>query len=247
REARAVDEDPPGDALAVAVVVSRGSGVLAEVRRLDAVGTTTVRTEVRAGARRVAERPLSPGPAVVLTLGDEVHLLVADLAHVTDPEASGLRVEPEAERVAESPRPDLGPRRAGHIARVRRAAGAAGAGRHLRPRRRERIVGRDAAVEVDAQHLAVGGGEAGPDVVGDGSPGRKAGVGPGVTDADVELPVRADGQSATVVVRGSLEVLEQDQDASLRRTAVLTGAGQKVVRAEDDAEHAVLVGRARPI
>src|SRR5262249_45656640 len=133
REARAVDKDAPGDAMADAVVVSSGSGVLAEVRRLEAVGITTVSIEDRAVARRQAEHSLSPAPAIVLTIGDEVDLLVADLAHVADPEPSGLRVEPEAERVAESPRPDLGPRRAGHIVRVRRAAGAAGAGRHLRP------------------------------------------------------------------------------------------------------------------
>src|SRR5262249_34481780 len=130
-KARAVHEDAAGDALTVAVVVPRGAGVLAEVRRVHASGATAVRAEVGALARRAPRRALAPRPAIVLTLGDEVHLLVADLAHVADPEAAGLSVEPEPERVTKSPGPDLGPGRTGDVVRIRRAPRAAIACRHL--------------------------------------------------------------------------------------------------------------------
>ena len=161
REARAVDEDAAGDALAVAVVVPRPRR---RARRSTSGSTqsrpSAVGSQVVASGDRVAERALAPGPAVVLPLGDEVHLLVADLAHVPDPEPAGLGVEPEPEGVAESPGPDLGARRAGDVARD--PARCPGSRRRPEPGFPARRAGcrRDGPVEVDAQHLPVRGGEA---------------------------------------------------------------------------------------
>src|SRR5205085_2126949 len=154
-----------------------------------------IRSQRGAGAHRVADSALAPRPTVVLPAPDEIDLLVGDFAHVAHPEKARLRVERKAPGVAKPPRPDLRARHSRHrrAPGIRDAgSGVAGADAHAL----ERIVGRDAAIEVDAEDLAVGGGEAGAGVVADAAVGRRRRlprVAARVACADVKLAVGTDG------------------------------------------------------
>src|SRR6185436_11559605 len=71
----------------------------------------------------------------------------------------------------------------------------------------ERVVGGNGAVEVDAEDFSVRVREAAREHV----RGAAAGVvAAGVSDADVELAVGADGEAAAVVVRRAAQVLHED-------------------------------------
>src|SRR5439155_11023140 len=102
REAPAAIAVAPGDR----AVVVRQVVVLEDGQRQRAV--------VTAARRVVAEGPLHAAPAVVLASRArgrlEVHLLPLVLTDVGDEEIPELPVEAEAPRVAETERPDLGPR-----------------------------------------------------------------------------------------------------------------------------------------
>ena len=179
------------------------------------VGAVPMRTCL-ARAARIAVRALAPRPAVVPAGLDDAHLLVGDLADVADPDLPGPRVGPETQRVPEAPREDLRPRRAerpGSISDRHESPHAV-----TLPRADERVRLRDAAVERDAQDLAVAAavlgrvvGEAGAVEV--GRHGRRLGPAPGVAarvaDADVEVAVGPDVERAAVVVRRTAQAVDE--------------------------------------
>ena len=178
-----------------------------------------------------------PGATMVISSYD-------DLSDVAHPHASGHRVDPEAKRVPEPPGEDLGPRVAEHAGVDGRAAGGPAGGDVGRAD--ERVRGRDAAVERDAEDLAVAAAQVGR-VVGEARAvevgrrvlvlGHHVRVAAGVADADVEEAVGADVDAAAVVVRRPAEAAQN------RRLPGIEHAG-RAERAHDDA---VLVRRrARP-
>src|SRR3989442_13137102 len=143
-------------------------------------------------ARRAGEAsgPLHEAPAVVLATRAggrlEVHLLTGALADVGDEEIPPQPVEAEPPRVAETVRPDLGPR-------ARRAPEGVG--------RRDRVG--SGAVHVDAADLA----EELTEIL-----GAVAGIAPAasVAHADIEEAVRPEGELPAVVVGEGLRNGQED-------------------------------------
>ncbi len=156
-------------------------------------------------ARQLAargERALAVRPGVVAARRDDVELLDREIADVGHPEPARHRIESEAEGIAEAGGEDLAA--LPDLAEVG-------------------IVGRDGAVEVQAQHLPH------EDVqVLRVRIRRRAGTAlvvaeAGVADADVELPVRSDAEAAAVVV-AVVGLRAGDEDGERPRHEGVAGA-----------------------
>src|SRR5581483_1249529 len=167
--------------------------------RAAAGGVRVIEDRVRhAGRRRSAARrrtgravSLANVPSVVGARCAEVDLLPNVLSHVVDVEARGrsVRIEGDAERIAQAPRVGLlayRPGRGGAVVAARRAAA------------RERVAGRDAAGGRDTEHLADECVAVARCVV---RPGAAAAgiVATAVADGDVEVAVLAEREVAGVV------------------------------------------------